>query len=105
MPPTCAIREEDVAPEFIASSKALLVTGTPFSRSRAAGSASVKAIRAASEAGTGVVFDLDYRPVFWGVASHEQGGEMFVASEKVTEVYRSVLPGATSLSGRRRRSG
>jgi 5-dehydro-2-deoxygluconokinase len=39
-----------------------------------------------------VVFDLDYRPVFWGVASHEQGGQMFVASEEVTEVYRSVLP-------------
>ena len=39
-----------------------------------------------------MAFDLDYRPVFWGVASHEQGGEMFVASERVTEVYRSVLP-------------
>jgi 5-dehydro-2-deoxygluconokinase len=86
-----ALEESDVDPEFIASSKALLVTGTPLSRagSRAA---SLKAVKAAKEAGTSVVFDLDYRPVFWGVASHEQGGEMFVASEKVTEVYRSVLP-------------
>ncbi|MDQ3913266.1 MAG: PfkB family carbohydrate kinase, partial [Actinomycetota bacterium] len=86
-----ALEEGDVDPEFIASSKALLVTGTPFSRpgSRAA---SLKAIRAAREAGTSVVFDLDYRPVFWGVASHEQGGEMFVASEEVTKVYGSVLP-------------
>jgi 5-dehydro-2-deoxygluconokinase len=69
----------------------LLVTGTPLSRigSRAA---SIKAIAAAKEAETRVAFDLDYRPVFWGVASHEQGGEMFVASEEVTEVYRSVLP-------------
>jgi 5-dehydro-2-deoxygluconokinase len=77
--------------EFIASSKALLVTGTPLSRagSRAA---SLKAVKVAREAGTSVVFDLDYRPVFWGVASHEQGGEMFVASEEVTEGYRSVLP-------------
>jgi 5-dehydro-2-deoxygluconokinase len=86
-----ALDEDDVDPEFIASSKALLVTGTPLSRagSRAA---SLKAVKAAKEAGTRVVFDLDYRPVFWGVASHEQGGEMFVASEEVTEGYKSVLP-------------
>jgi 5-dehydro-2-deoxygluconokinase len=86
-----AVEEHDVDPDFIASSKALLVTGTPLSRigSRAA---SKKAIDAAKEAETRVAFDLDYRPVFWGVASHEQGGEMFVASEEVTEVYRSVLP-------------
>ena len=86
-----ALDEDDVDPEFVASSKALLVTGTPLSR---AGSrtASLKAIKAAKEAGTKVVFDLDYRPVFWGVASHEQGEEMFVASERVTEAYRTVLP-------------
>src|SRR5829696_9581134 len=86
-----AVEEGDVDPDFIASAKALLITGTPLSRpgTRAA---SLKAIQAAKEAGTSVVFDLDYRPVFWGVASHEEGGEMFVASEEVTEVYRSVLP-------------
>ena len=86
-----AVEEGDIDPEFIASSKALLVTGSPLSRPGSR-EASFKAIRAAKEAGTGVVFDLDYRPVFWGVASHEQGGEMFVASEEVTEVYRSALP-------------
>jgi 5-dehydro-2-deoxygluconokinase len=86
-----ALDKDDVDPEFIASSKALLVTGTPLSRpgSRAA---SLKAVRAAREAGTKVLFDLDYRPVFWGVASHEQGGEMFVESAEVTEGYASVLP-------------
>ena len=93
-----AVEEVDVDPDFIASSKALLVTGTPFSRSGAR-AASFKAIQAAKEAGTRVVFDLDYRPVFWGVATHEQGGEMFVASEKVTEVYRSVLPGCDLVVG------
>jgi 5-dehydro-2-deoxygluconokinase len=93
-----ALREEDIAPDFIASSRALLVTGTPFSRSGPR-AASVKAIRTANEARTGVVFDLDYRPVFWGVATHEQGGEMFVASEKVTEVYRSALPGCDLVVG------
>src|SRR4028118_579532 len=85
------MREADVAPDSTASSKALLVTGTPLSRP-AARAACVKAVDAARRAATKVVFDLDYRPVFWGVASHEQGSEMFVASERVTEVYRSVLP-------------
>ena len=93
-----AVEEGDVVPEFIASSKALLVTGTPFSRPGAR-AASFKAMAAAWEAGTRVAFDLDYRPVFWGVASHEQGGEMFVASEKATEVYRSVLPGCDLIAG------
>ena len=86
-----ALDEDDVDPEFIASSRALLVTGTPLSRpgSRAA---SLKAVRAARKAGTRVIFDLDYRPVFWGVASHEQGGQMFVESAEVTEGYGSILP-------------
>src|SRR5919199_207161 len=86
-----AVSEEDVEPEFIASAKGLLVTGTHFSEpvTRAA---SFKAMRAAKEAGTRIAFDLDYRPVFWGVASHERGAEMFVASREVTEVYRSVVP-------------
>jgi 5-dehydro-2-deoxygluconokinase len=86
-----AVSEEDVDPAFVASSRALLLTGTHFSKS-VTRAASFKAMRAAREAETKVVFDLDYRPVFWGVAKHEQGGEMFVASEKVTEVYRSALP-------------
>jgi 5-dehydro-2-deoxygluconokinase len=93
-----AVEEEDVDPDFIASSKALLITGTPLSKSGSR-AACFKAIQAANEAGTSIVFDLDYRPVFWGVATHEQGGEMFVASEKVTEVYRSVLPGCDLVVG------
>ena len=90
-PADLALEEDDVDSDFVASSKALLITGTPFSRegSRAA---SLKAVEAAKEAETKIIFDLDYRPVFWGVASHEQGGEMFVASEEVTEVYKSALP-------------
>jgi 5-dehydro-2-deoxygluconokinase len=86
-----AVSEEDVEPDFIASAKALLVTGTHFSKP-ATRAASFKAIRAAREAGARIAFDLDYRPVFWGVAHHQRGAEMFVASRKVTEMYRSVLP-------------
>jgi len=86
-----ALSEEDVEPEFVASAKALLVTGTPLSR-ESSRAACRKAIEAARQSGTIVVFDLDYRPVFWGVASHGRGGEMFVESTEATRVYRSVLP-------------
>ena len=86
-----ALDKGDVDPGFISSSGALLVTGTPLSRPGSR-SATLKAVRAAGEAGTRVLFDLDYRPVFWGVASHEQGGRMFVESAEVTERYGSVLP-------------
>jgi 5-dehydro-2-deoxygluconokinase len=85
-----AVSREDVDPEFIASAGALLVTGTHFSKP-VTRTASFEAIRAAKEAGTRIAFDLDYRPVFWGVASHQQGGEMFVESAEVTEIYRSAL--------------
>lgn len=93
-----AVGEEDVEPEFIASSKALLITGSHLSKpvTRAA---SFKAVRAARDGGTRVVFDLDYRPVFWGVAGHEKGGEMFVESREVSEVYRSALPGCDLVVG------
>ncbi len=93
-----ALEEDDVDPDFIASSEALLVTGTPLSRPGSR-SATFKAVRAAGEAETRVVFDLDYRPVFWGVASHQQGGEMFVESAEVTEQYRSVLPSCDLVVG------
>ena len=45
-----AVEEGDVDPRFIASAKALLVTGTPLSRAGAR-AASMKAIRAARDAG------------------------------------------------------
>lgn len=93
-----AVSEEDVEPEFIASSGALLITGSHLSKP-VTRDASFKAVRAAHEAGTRVVFDLDYRPVFWGVAGHESGGEMFVESREVSEVYRSALPGCDLIVG------
>lgn len=85
-----AVEAGDVEPEFIASSGALLITGSHLARP-VTREASFEAVRAAREAGTRVVLDLDYRPVFWGVAGHERGGEMFVESREVTEVYRSAL--------------
>ena len=85
-----ALEADDVEPDFIASAKALLVTGTHFSTEKV-DRASRAAIRYAKEAGTRVVFDIDYRPVLWGLIGHGAGESRFMASDTVTAHLQSIL--------------
>jgi 5-dehydro-2-deoxygluconokinase len=85
-----ALDEGDVDESFIASARAVVVTGTHFSQDKPR-AAQRKAIRLAKTNGARVVFDLDYRPNLWGLGGHEAGFDRFKASARVTEVYRSVL--------------
>jgi 5-dehydro-2-deoxygluconokinase len=86
-----ALEEWEIDPAFIASSAAVLVTGTHFSQPNT-DAAQRGAIRMAREAGRKVAFDIDYRPNLWGLGGHDTGEQRFVASERVTERLRSVLP-------------
>jgi 5-dehydro-2-deoxygluconokinase len=92
------LSEADIDEAFIARAGAICVTGTHFS---AAGPAAAqhKAIRIARALGKKVVFDIDYRPNLWGLAGHAAGFERFVASERVTREYQSVLPDADLVVG------
>ncbi len=54
----------DVDPAFIASAKALVVSGTGVSR-QPSRDATHQAIRVAREAGRRVVMDIDWRPTLW----------------------------------------
>ena len=65
-----AISEEDFTKEFIASSRALLITGTHFSSDKTY-QTSMKAIEYAKESDTQVIIDIDYRPVLWGLLNWE----------------------------------
>ena len=85
-----ALTEADVDESFVATASAIVVTGTHFSRESTA-AAQRKAMRAARAAGGKVVFDIDYRPNLWGVASHAAGEERYVRSEKVSEHLQTVL--------------
>ncbi|MEZ5804329.1 MAG: 5-dehydro-2-deoxygluconokinase [Rhizobiaceae bacterium] len=85
-----ALSPEDVDEAFIASARAIVVTGTHFSRPNTE-AAQLKAIRAAKAADGKVVFDIDYRPNLWGLAGHAEGFERYVKSEKVTARIRPVL--------------
>ncbi|MCZ6882963.1 MAG: 5-dehydro-2-deoxygluconokinase [Gammaproteobacteria bacterium] len=86
-----ALEEEHIDAAFIASAKAVVVTGTHFSRPNVA-AASHAAVRYAVSAGTRVVLDIDYRPVLWGLTGHEAGEERFVANQEVTAGLQSILP-------------
>src|SRR3546814_15275663 len=53
---------------------------------------SVHACTIAREAGATVVFDIDYRPVLWGLAGKDMGENRFVADAAVTARPQQVLP-------------
>jgi 5-dehydro-2-deoxygluconokinase len=86
-----AIAPEDFDDRFIASSKALLVSGTHFSQSGIAQTC-LKAIETAKRQGVKVAFDIDYRPVLWGLTPPGLGEKRFVASQPVTARLQEVLP-------------
>ena len=86
-----ALCEDDIDESFIASAGAIVVTGTHFSAANTA-AAQKKAIRIAKAHGGRVVFDIDYRPNLWGLAGHAAGFERYVASDRVTAAYQSILP-------------
>jgi len=85
-----ALSPEDVKEDFIASARAIVVTGTHFSKSNTE-AAQLKAIQLAKANGGKVVFDIDYRPNLWGLAGHAEGFERYVKSERVTAKIKPVL--------------
>jgi len=86
-----ALSSDDFSPEFIASSRALLITGTHFSTASTYDT-SRTAMRYARQAGTQVVLDIDYRPVLWGLTGLGEGENRFVSSDSVTVHLQSILP-------------
>ena len=78
-----ALTEDDVDEAFVASARAIVVTGTHFSRPNTE-AAQLKAIRIAKANGGKVVFDIDYRPNLWGLAGHAAGFERYVKSDAVS---------------------
>lgn len=85
-----ALSEADVAEDFIRSARAILVTGTHFSKPNTDG-AQRKAMRIAKESGARIVFDIDYRPNLWGLAGHDAGESRYIASDRVSAHLKTVL--------------
>ena len=87
-----ALSEGDIDEAFIASARALVVTGTHFSTPSVA-AASRKAMKIARRHRRKVILDIDYRPVLWGLTGLGLGENRFVDSADVTATLRAILRG------------
>ena len=93
-----ALSESDIDENFIASSAAVLVTGTHFATPHT-DAAQRKAMRLARAHGAKVILDIDYRPNLWGLAGHGAGEERYIKSDAVSEHMKSILPGCDLIVG------
>ena len=84
-----ALDATDLDPAFIASATAMLISGTHLSTPQVF-AASLRAAELARAAGRKVVFDIDYRPVLWGLTAPDRGEDRFMADAAVTERLRQV---------------
>jgi 5-dehydro-2-deoxygluconokinase len=85
-----AISPEDFDAAFIASAKALLISGTHLSQPKTYESC-LRAMTMAKAAGTRVVLDIDYRPVLWGLTSPGMGEQRFVPSGEVSAHLQTIV--------------
>lgn len=89
-----AVSADDFDAAFLGDAKALLVSGTHFSQP-----ATAQACFAAMRLAQRVVFDIDYRPVLWGLTSPGRGDERFIKNQLVTEALQKVIPHAHLVIG------
>lgn len=86
-----ALSERDLDDAFLTSAQSVLINGTHLSTPRVY-AASVGAARRVKANGGRVVFDVDYRPVLWGLTAKDLGENRFVTNAAVTECLQTVLP-------------
>ena len=85
-----ALDAGDIDAGLVRSANAILINGTHLS-TKSVFEASMKAIEIAKESGGKVTFDVDYRPVLWGLTGKDLGENRYVASAEVSERLQSVL--------------
>ncbi|EHQ8971408.1 5-dehydro-2-deoxygluconokinase [Escherichia coli] len=85
-----ALTPEDIKEEYIASSRALAITGTHLSHPNTR-AAVLAALEYARKHGLRRALDIDYRPVLWGLTSLGDGETRYIASDEVTQQLQEVL--------------
>lgn len=86
-----ALCETDIDAAFVERAGALLINGTHLSQPGVR-AASLTAARLMKAKGGRVIFDIDYRPVLWGLAGKDNGEDRFIANADVTRALQDVLP-------------
>ena len=85
-----ALEAGDVDEAWFAQAGAVLINGTHLSQPNVY-AASLKAAKAVKAAGGRVAFDIDYRPVLWGLTGKDAGENRFVENQDVTRKLQEVL--------------
>ncbi|MBS0847818.1 5-dehydro-2-deoxygluconokinase [Citrobacter sp. JGM124] len=85
-----ALVPDDINEEYIASARALAITGTHLSHPDTR-EAVLTALNYAKKHGLRRALDIDYRPVLWGLTSKGDGETRFITSETVTTQMQQVL--------------
>jgi len=93
-----AIEAEHIDRNYIQSAKAIVLTGTHFSQPGVEAASRI-AIKYARETDTKIIFDIDFRPVAWGLTSHGDGENRFVESDSVTKHIQSIIPDCDLIVG------
>lgn len=86
-----ALTVGDMDRSWVESAGAVLINGTHLSRENVF-DVSMAAATWCKAAGGRVVFDIDYRPVLWGLTEKDAGENCFVADEGVTRRLSEVVP-------------
>lgn len=85
-----AIRATDFSEDYIASAKALAITGTHLSHPNTR-QAVLTALEYAGRNQVKRLLDIDYRPVLWGLTSLGDGETRYIDSAAVTQSLQQVL--------------
>ena len=88
----------DVDAGFIASARALLLSGTHLSQPGTL-AACERAIELARNAGARIVLDIDYRPVLWGLTRPGLGEQRYVESALVSRELQRIVPSCQLIVG------
>ncbi len=86
-----AIAEADVEEPYIASARALLITGTHLS-TEYINRISTLALERARKNDVRTVLDIDYRPVLWGLTKRGDGETRYIRADNVTAHIQRMLP-------------
>lgn len=81
----------DIKEDLIASSRALLLSGTHLSNT-AVLQASTRALEFATKHGLARVLDIDYCPALWGLTGKAEGGSRYAVDGSVSRLLQRVLP-------------
>ncbi|WP_241576321.1 bifunctional 5-dehydro-2-deoxygluconokinase/5-dehydro-2-deoxyphosphogluconate aldolase [Rosenbergiella collisarenosi] len=85
-----ALTPEDIREDYIASARALAITGTHLSHPNTR-AAVLTALNYAKKHQLRRILDIDYRPVLWGLTSLGDGETRFISNDRVTAQLQEVL--------------